>query len=198
MKRIFLATSIAFVLVFFAVLIINNITEAQRTERPDRPERGAQRERPRGQFTAQRALENLFGGIRTSFWQVAMVMDTNDEQLVKIRADYKEVLKDVVAKGNELRKKERELRQKARDLQPEERRQQMSQFSQQTRELISGVNSNLKDKLKTTLTEGQFAKYEGWEKKRQERARRSLQNRRERPRRDAGRSEPSKPAEKGE
>lgn len=198
MRRIFLATSIALALVFFAVLIINNITEAQRPERPDRPERDAQRQRP--QRARATGLTNLLGGIRDSFWQVAIMMDTNDEQLVQIRAAYKEMLKDVMTKGEALREQQRALQGKARELEEGELREQRRELSQQTRELISGINTTLKDKLKVTLTEEQFAKYEEWYKNRQERARRTSGNRGGRQQRGAGRSESSQPApaEKGE
>ena len=191
MRRILLTTSIALALVFLAVLIINNITEAQRPERPDRPDRRAQRQRPRGERPRSTGLATLMGGIRESFFQVAIMMDTNDEQLVEIRAAYKEILKDVKAKREVFQEKEKELREKMRDLQGDERRQQMREFSQQARKFISGINSNLKDKLKVTLTGEQFEAYEKWDKKRQERPRRQSQGRRERPRqRETNRPEP--------
>jgi len=184
MRRILLATSIALVFVFFAVLIIGNITEAQRPDSSDR-----RRQRPRGERARPTGLGNFMGGISNSFWQVAIMMDTTDEQLVKIRTGYKEILKEAMAKR-------KELQEKANELRGSENREQRRELFQQSRELFLGINKNLKVKLKVTLTEKQFAEYEKWEKARQESARRRSQDRGERPRRRD--TQPTKPEQEKE
>ncbi len=191
MRRILLTTSIALVFVFFAVLIISNITEAQRAQRTERP---GQRQAPRGARPGMR-LSDPMEGIRESFWRVAIMMDTNDEQLVKIRTAYKEISKDITTKRKELQAKAKELQGKAKELQESELREQGRELFQQSRDVLQGINNNLKEKLKVTLTEEQFTKYEDWDKERQKRARRgnSSQGRRGRPRQRDAQPTPPKP-----
>jgi len=157
MKRVFVGISIFLALAFVTVLVMQNFTQAQA---PEAPSERAQRVRtPTGNLAAMigQALN-----LPASWWQISVQIGISDEQLVKARKIYKEAWK-----------KEQGLR-KERPQNREER--------QARAEKVRAINAEVGENLKEILTEEQFAQYEEWEKKRQERLRQSMSRRQQRQR----------------
>jgi len=157
MKRVFVGISIFLALAFVTVLVMQNFTQAQA---PEAPSERAQRVRtPTGNLAAMigQALN-----LPASWWQISVQIGISDEQLVKARKIYKEAWK----KGQDLRKER-----------PQNREEMQVRLAS-----AKEINTELGEKLKEILTEEQFAQYEEWEKKRQERLRQSMSRRQQRQR----------------
>jgi len=159
MKRLFVGTIVILALSFAVVLIIQNFTEAQ-PPAPPKAESKPRSTMPRQNFGAMigQAL-NLPG----SWWYISVGIGISDEQLIKARPIYEEAWK-----------KEQVLRKKR----PQNREERQASLAN-----VKRINSELSRSLKAVLTGEQFAKYDKWEKKRQERLKKTIERRQQSPNR---------------
>ncbi len=145
MRRSFVTIAVLLAFALLAVMIGQNVTDAQRPGRPDRP--GP----PRGgmQFGPQALIRGM--SFDRTWMLLSFELDTADDQLVKARTAYLKAWNDIREYGDAMHKE-------MRDLEGPDARDKRKEMFEEMRTKAKGIQSELDASLKEILTDEQYQK----------------------------------------